>query len=112
MKELLFIFSLLFPFLCVILPLAHGALAQLVARDIRIVEVRGSTPLCSTNLRALIFKALSYFFVILDLEILHIFAFSTTFNPLRINAHSVCVRCTFWVKILAISSDNSTFFSS
>ena len=27
----------------------HGALAQLVARDIRIVEVRGSTPLCSTE---------------------------------------------------------------
>ncbi len=26
-----------------------GALAQLVARDIRIVEVRGSTPLCSTE---------------------------------------------------------------
>lgn len=26
-----------------------GALAQLVARDIRIVEVRGSTPLCSTK---------------------------------------------------------------
>ena len=25
----------------------YGALAQLVARDIRIVEVRGSTPLCS-----------------------------------------------------------------
>ena len=27
----------------------QGALAQLVARDIRIVEVRGSTPLCSTR---------------------------------------------------------------
>ena len=27
----------------------YGALAQLVARDIRIVEVRGSTPLCSTR---------------------------------------------------------------
>ena len=27
----------------------HGALAQMVARDIRIVEVRGSTPLCSTR---------------------------------------------------------------
>ena len=27
----------------------YGALAQLVARDIRIVEVRGSTPLCSTK---------------------------------------------------------------
>ena len=27
----------------------YGALAQLVARDIRIVEVRGSTPLCSTT---------------------------------------------------------------
>ena len=27
----------------------YGALAQLVARDIRIVEVRGSTPLCSTS---------------------------------------------------------------
>ena len=27
----------------------YGALAQLVARDIRIVEVRGSTPLCSTQ---------------------------------------------------------------
>ena len=26
-----------------------GALAQMVARDIRIVEVRGSTPLCSTQ---------------------------------------------------------------
>ena len=26
----------------------YGALAQLVARDIRIVEVRGSTLLCST----------------------------------------------------------------
>ena len=26
-----------------------GALAQMVARDIRIVEVRGSTPLCSTE---------------------------------------------------------------
>ena len=42
-------FSLLFTLHCVILPFAHGALAQLVARDIRIVEVRGSTPLCSTN---------------------------------------------------------------
>ena len=29
-------------------PGAHGALAQLVVRYIRIVEVRGSTPLCST----------------------------------------------------------------
>ena len=29
--------------------LPNGALAQLVARDIRIVEVRGSTPLCSTQ---------------------------------------------------------------
>ena len=28
---------------------SNGALAQLVARDIRIVEVRGSTPLCSTT---------------------------------------------------------------
>ena len=28
----------------------NGALAQLVARDIRIVEVRGSTPLCSTKI--------------------------------------------------------------
>ena len=27
----------------------YGALAQLVARDIRIVEARGSTPLCSTS---------------------------------------------------------------
>ena len=27
----------------------HGALAQLVVRYIRIVEVRGSTPLCSTK---------------------------------------------------------------
>ena len=39
----------------------HGALAQLVARDIRIVEVRGSTPLCSTALEVLIFKASSFF---------------------------------------------------
>ena len=31
----------------------YGALAQLVARDIRIVEVRGSTPLCSTRREAL-----------------------------------------------------------
>ena len=30
----------------------YGALAQLVARDIRIVEVRGSTPLCSTQILA------------------------------------------------------------
>ena len=30
-------------------PGAHGALAQLVVRYIRIVEVRGSTPLCSTQ---------------------------------------------------------------
>ena len=30
-----------------------GALAQMVARDIRIVEVRGSTPLCSTGRKAL-----------------------------------------------------------
>ena len=28
---------------------SHGVLAQLVARDIRIVEARGSTPLYSTN---------------------------------------------------------------
>ena len=27
----------------------HGALAQLVARNVRIVEVRGSNPLCSTT---------------------------------------------------------------
>ena len=27
----------------------YGALAQLVARDIRIVEARGSNPLCSTQ---------------------------------------------------------------
>ena len=39
----------------------YGALAQLVARDIRIVEVRGSTPLCSTPLEALIYKASSFF---------------------------------------------------
>ena len=31
----------------------YGALAQLVARDIRIVEVRGSTPLCSTKTSAI-----------------------------------------------------------
>ena len=30
--------------------LPNGALAQMVARDIRIVEVRGSTPLCSTKI--------------------------------------------------------------
>ena len=30
---------------------AYGALAQLVARDIRIVEVSGSNPLCSTSKR-------------------------------------------------------------
>ena len=34
-------------------PRAFGALAQLVARDIRIVEVRGSTPLCSTTKKPL-----------------------------------------------------------
>ena len=38
----------------------YGALAQLVARDIRIVEVRGSIPLCSTEaLRVSILKAFS-----------------------------------------------------
>ena len=42
--------------------LPNGALAQLVARDIRIVEVRGSTPLCSTQtLEALCFKGSSLF---------------------------------------------------
>ena len=30
-------------------PGIFGALAQLVARNVRNVEVRGSTPLCSTN---------------------------------------------------------------
>ena len=30
-------------------PIIRGALAQLVARNVRIVEVRGSNPLCSTN---------------------------------------------------------------
>ena len=35
----------------------YGALAQLVARDIRIVEVRGSTPLCSTKTKALFMSA-------------------------------------------------------
>ena len=39
----------------------YGALAQLVARDIRIVEVRGSTPLCST--RNLADQRLQGFFV-------------------------------------------------
>ena len=29
--------------------IAYNSLAQMVARDIRIVEVRGSTPLCSTQ---------------------------------------------------------------
>ena len=29
--------------------LAHGVLAQLVERNVRNVEVRGSTPLCSTK---------------------------------------------------------------
>lgn len=40
----------------------YGALAQLVARDIRIVEVRGSTPLCST--RNLADQSLQGFFVL------------------------------------------------
>ena len=31
-------------------PIIRGALAQLVARNVRIVEVRGSNPLCSTRL--------------------------------------------------------------
>jgi hypothetical protein len=31
---------------------AGGAVAQLGERDVRNVEVRGSIPLCSTNLRA------------------------------------------------------------
>ena len=30
-------------------PIIRGALAQLVARNVRIVEVRGSNPLCSTT---------------------------------------------------------------
>ena len=30
-------------------PIIRGALAQLVARNVRIVEVRGSNPLCSTK---------------------------------------------------------------
>ena len=30
---------------------SYGALAQLVARNVRIVEVRGSNPLCSTTVR-------------------------------------------------------------
>ena len=41
----------------------YGALAQLVARDIRIVEVRGSTPLCSTRgeaLKSLDFRAFPF----------------------------------------------------
>ena len=43
--------------------ITYGALAQLVARDIRIVEVRGSTPLCSTPLEVFILKASSFFIV-------------------------------------------------
>ena len=50
-----------------------GALAQMVARDIRIVEVRGSTPLCSTEaLRISVLKAFSLlFFGKYSMQILH-----------------------------------------
>ena len=52
----------------------YGALAQLVARDIRIVEVRGSTPLCSTrkpcrSKSARFFRA--HFSVVQSMQILH-----------------------------------------
>ena len=46
----------------------HGALAQLVARYIRIVEVSGSNPLCSTSrkpLKSLDFEGFLYSFFIL-----------------------------------------------
>ena len=68
---------------CAILPLAaekpgfakisHGALAQMVARDIRIVEVRGSTPLCSTEaLQINVCKAFSLpFYGNIIMQILH-----------------------------------------
>ena len=52
------------------------------------------------------------FFMFSNLLILHISDFFTTSNPLEINAHSFYELCTFGVRILAISSDNSTFFSS
>ncbi len=59
----------------------YGALAQLVARDIRIVEVRGSTPLCSTTAEALILNA-SAFFVFGQGQICYILGFLIWFYAL------------------------------
>ena len=41
----------------------YGALAQMVARNVRIVEVRGSNPLCSTrNRKSLDFQGFFFFY--------------------------------------------------
>ena len=51
----------------------YGALAQLVARNVRNVEVRGSNPLCSTkNLRNLRFFLLFSYVYIVEIRVVHV----------------------------------------
>ena len=63
-----------------------------LARDIRIVEVRGSTPLCSTTTEALIFNV-SVFFVFGQGRFCYIFDFLTWFYALIYKA---------WRRFLAV----------
>ena len=71
----------------------YGALAQLVARDIRIVEVRGSTPLCSTKtLQINVCKV----FTLVVIPVAIVFLMGIPFSQISLWACIISIVVTNW----------------
>ena len=76
----------------------YGALAQLVARDIRIVEVRGSTPLCSTARGSVDSQRFRSHFIRTIILAFYIFHRKSAFRAFQVNALSILQSSTFLSK--------------